>query len=103
MEIIALVLSGISVTASIVFAIMSNKRADKHDTEDKATSIAVINSDLGYVKSGIDRIERKQSASDDLIREATAQAAKAAESAKSAHHRLDLHEARIVKLEHAQE
>lgn len=103
MEIIGLILSGLSVTSAIIFAILTNKRADKHETEDKATSIAVINSDLGYVKSGIDRIERKQSTSDEFIRELTAKVSEAKDSAKSAHHRLDMHEARIVKLEHEQE
>lgn len=89
--------------SAITFAIITASRASKKAAKDDATAIAVLNSDLGYVKSGIDRIEQTQRNSDTMLHELTAQVSRAEDSAKSAHHRLDMHEARIVKLEHEQD
>ena len=100
---IALILSALGIIATLVFNIISANRNSKHDTEDKATSIAVLNSDMGYVKSGIDDIKLKQGSTDNILRDLTSKVTKAEDSAKSAHHRIDMHEARIVKLEHGEE
>ena len=96
-------LSVMGTISAIVFSIISAFRANKKDAKEEATAIAVLNSDLGYVKSGIDRIEQTQRTSDTLLHDLTAKVSNAENSAKSAHHRLDMHEARIVKLEHEQD
>ena len=97
------IIGAVGTISAITFALVSAQRANKQDTESKATSIAVINSDLGYVKSGIDDIKKKQESSDKMLTDLTAKVSQAESTAKSAHHRLDMHEARIVKLEHEQE
>ena len=96
-------LSALGTISAIVFAMIAAHRANKRDTEDKATSIAVLNSDIGYVKSGIDDIKSKQVNTDNLMHELTAKVTNAENSAKSAHHRLDMHEQRLVQLEHDQD
>lgn len=99
----AVIISALGLVASIVFNIITSSRNNKHETEEKATSIAVLNSDMGYVKSGIDDIKLKQGTTDNILRDLTSKVTKAEDSAKSAHHRIDMHEARIVKLEHGEE
>ena len=97
------VIAAIGTISAIFFAVISFMRTNKRETEDKATSIAVLNSDIGYVKSGIDDIKQKQTVSDSMLHDLTSKVTKAEDSAKSAHHRLDLHEQRLVKLEHETE
>ena len=97
------IIGAVGTVSAILFALLSAHKANKRETEDKATSIAVLNSDIGYVKSGIDDIKSKQSTTDVLIQELTSKTAHAEDSAKSAHHRLDMHEQRLVKLEHEEE
>lgn len=103
LEHIGEIIGALGTLSAITFALISARRADKQDTESKATSIAVLNSDLGYVKSGIDDIKKKQDHSDTMLNNLTAKVSEVENSAKSAHHRLDMHEARIVKLEHESE
>lgn len=97
------IIGALGTISAITFALISAHRANKRDTEDKATSIAVLNSDIGYVKSGIDDIKQKQTNIDDSLYELNTRVSKTEDSAKSAHHRLDMHEARLVNLEHEQE
>lgn len=101
--IIAVIISAIGLIVTLIFNVMSVNRNGKQDTEEKATSIAVLNSDMGYVKSGIDDIKLKQGTTDNILRDLTSKVTKAEDSAKSAHHRIDMHEVRIVKLEHGEE
>lgn len=97
------IIGAIGTVSAIVFALLTAHRANKRETEDKATSIAVLNSDIGYVKSGIDDIKSKQTNTDNLMHDLTAKVTNAENSAKSAHHRLDMHEQRLVQLEHDQD
>lgn len=100
---IAIIISALGLGITLIFNVISANRNGKQDTEEKATSIAVLNSDMGYVKSGIDDIKLKQGSTDNILRDLTSKVTKAEDSAKSAHHRIDMHEARIVKLEHGEE
>ncbi len=100
---LAIIISALGLVVTLVFNVISANRNGKQDTEEKATSIAVLNSDMGYVKSGIDDIKLKQGSTDNILRDLTSKVTKAEDSAKSAHHRIDMHEARIVKLEHGEE
>ena len=100
---LAIIISALGLVVTLIFNVISANRNGKQDTEEKATSIAVLNSDMGYVKSGIDDIKLKQGATDNILRDLTSKVTKAEDSAKSAHHRIDMHEARIVKLEHGEE
>lgn len=95
-EIIALA----SVIFAFIFALISEIRASKRDTKNDAVAISTLNSDIGYVKSGIDDIKQKQNTTEDKLSELTIKVTNADSSAKSAHHRLDMHEARLVKIEH---
>lgn len=100
---LAIIISALGLVVTLTFNVISANRNGKQDTEEKATSIAVLNSDMGYVKSGIDDIKLKQGTTDNILRDLTSKVTKAEDSAKSAHHRIDMHEARIVKLEHSEE
>lgn len=100
---IGIIIGAVGTISSIAFALYSASKANKRDTKEEATSIAVLNSDIGYVKSGIDDIKSKQTTTDNLIHDLTSKVVNAENSAKSAHHRLDMHEKRLVQLEHEQE
>ena len=97
---IAIIVSALGVIFSLIFNLVAVNRNNKQETKEKATSIAVLNSDMGYVKSGIDDIKAKQSDTDNAMRDFATRVTQAEDSAKSAHHRLDNHETRIVQLEH---
>ena len=100
---IAIIISAFGLILSLVFNLLSVNRNNKHETEEKATSIAVLNSDMGYVKSGIDDIKMKQGDTDNIMRELTKKVTQVEDSTKSAHHRLDNHESRIISLERDKE
>lgn len=100
---ISLIIGIIVGISGVVFSVVSAMRLNKKDTEEKATSIAVLNSDIGYVKSGIDDIKKQQGSTDSLVRDLTKQVTQAEDRAKSAHKRIDMHEQRLIKLEHDQD
>lgn len=89
---IAIVVSIFGIVVSAVFAIISACRNSRHDSDERTAAIVGLQSDMGYVKSGIDDIKKKQWDSEQKLTAAV-------ESSKSAHKRLDEHEKRLLSLE----
>lgn len=67
----------------------------KSDNRDEGKKDGVVLTELGYIKSGVDDIKRKQEKQDDSIREVVERLSSVESSAKQAHHRIDGLESRM--------
>lgn len=89
METLSVVLSAIFGIGGIVFGIISAVRNKKTDDTKEAKEDGIILTELGYIKSGVDDIKRKQEKQDthnlDFVKHITV----VEESAKQAHKRID--------------
>ena len=75
--------------ASIVFAYLAFSRNKKKDDEGQGLQLGTIQSDLGYVKSGIDDIKNEQREQRNINIALTSRVTAVEESAKQAHKRID--------------
>jgi len=64
-------------------------RATKKAAQDEGNQKGVILTELGYIKSGIDDIKRRQDKQDDQFLKMSERMATVEASAKQAHHRID--------------
>ena len=71
-------------------------RNSKKDSEEEGKSSGTMLTEIGYIKGGIDRIERKQDAQDARYISMAERMSAVESSAKSAHHRIDRLEGREV-------
>lgn len=92
------IVSGISIVAAIagvVFGLATYNRNKKQDNAEDGKEAGIVLTELGYIKSGVDDLKRKQDKQDEqtlqLLRDLTA----VQESAKQAHKRIDTLEERI--------
>ena len=83
------VLSVGSTVCAIVFGYAAFSRNRKNDDKQTGAQSAVLLTELGYVKSGIDDIKRKQSEIDDKYAAMSERVVKVEESAVQAHKRID--------------
>lgn len=86
--------------AGVVFGAVTffrNKRTD--DTADGKKD-GIVLTELGYIKSGIDRIERKQEKQDEQYVGVVSRLTAVEASAKQAHKRMDVFEGRVNSREH---
>lgn len=95
---IGAIVTGISLIAAIagvVFGITTYSRNKKKDNAEDGKEAGIVLTELGYIKSGVDDLKRKQDKQDEqtlqLLRDLTA----VQESAKQAHKRIDGLEERI--------
>ncbi len=72
-------------------------RNSKKDSEEEGKSSGTMLTEIGYIKGGIDRIERKQDAQDARYIGMAERMSAVENSAKSAHHRIDRLEGREVR------
>lgn len=88
-EIFTTVLSILGVICAIVFGYLAFRRNSKTDDAAEGKKDGVLLTEIGYIKSGVDDIKRKQEKEDDrhlqVVRELTA----VRESVKQAHKRID--------------
>ena len=75
--------------ASIVFAYLAFSRNKKKDDEGQGQQLGTIQSDLGYVKSGIDDIKAEQREQRNINVSLTSRVTAVEESTKQAHKRID--------------
>lgn len=80
---------------AIIFGYQAYKRNGKSDNRDEGKKDGVVLTELGYIKSGVDDIKRKQEKQDDSIREVVERLSSVESSAKQAHHRIDGLESRM--------
>jgi peptidoglycan hydrolase CwlO-like protein len=87
---IVVTIIGIGGTASsIIFAYLAFRRNDKKDSKDVGEDKGRISSDLGHIKSSVERIERRMDVSDERYAKMIAQITKVEESVTYAHKRID--------------
>ena len=72
-------------------------RNSKKDSEEEGKSSGTMLTEIGYIKGGIDRIERKQDAQDARYISMAERMSAVESSAKSAHHRIDRLEGREAR------
>lgn len=87
-HILALI-GGLGAISGIIFAVASYKRNNKTDNKSEGKSEGSILTELGYIKSGIDDIKRKQEKQDEQHIEVVQRLSAVEQSVKQAHHRLD--------------
>lgn len=92
---IAVVVSVLGGIAGVIFGVTTLFRNKKQDDEEDGRQTGVVLTELGYIKSSVDDIKRKQDKQDEqtigFLRELT----EVKESAKQAHKRIDTLEERI--------
>ena len=54
---------------SIMFAFLAFKRSEKHDIKKEGKNEGLILSDIGYIKAGVDRMEKNITSVDERYRE----------------------------------
>lgn len=92
---IAVVVSVLGGIAGIIFGITTLFRNKKHDNEADGKQAGVILTELGYIKSSVDDIKRKQDRQDEQTMKFLADLTAVQESAKQAHKRIDGIEERL--------
>ena len=75
--------------SSIVLGYVALRRNNKADDNSEGRQTGTILSDIGYIKSGVDDIKRKQESQDSFNLTVMAEITSAKESAASAHKRID--------------
>jgi hypothetical protein len=83
------IISVAGVVCSIIFGYIGYQRGLKKDSSDDGKTSGVLMSDIGYIKSGIDDLKRKQETSEMRHYALAERVTKTEESLKSAHHRID--------------
>jgi hypothetical protein len=84
----------VGVILSVVFAYLAFSRGKKKDDEGQGQQLGTIQSDLGYVESGIDDIKAEQREQRDINVSLTSRVTAVEESTKQAHKRIDHLEAK---------
>lgn len=85
----------VGVILSAVFAYLAFSRNKKKDDEGQGQQLGTIQSDLGYVKAGIDDIKTEQREQRNINMATTARLTAVEESTKQAHKRIDHIEANM--------
>lgn len=87
-EIVA-VLGVAGTLCGIIFGYASFKRNRKADDEKEGKRDGVLLTEIGYIKSGVDDIKRKQERQEEKYDEVDHRLTVVEESTKAAHHRID--------------
>lgn len=82
---------------AIAFGIAAYKRNRKADDDKEGRESGTVLTEIGYIKSGVDDIKRKQDKQDERYLETITRITAVEQSAKQAHHRIDRIEGRVDK------
>ena len=88
-EVFTTVIGVCGTVAAIVFAYIAFKRNNKADDTADGKKDGVLMTEIGYIKSGVDDIKRKQERDDDRYVDVAGRLSAVEQSAKQAHHRID--------------
>ncbi|MFA0815090.1 MAG: hypothetical protein ACC608_04810 [Anaerofustis sp.] len=88
-ESIVTIISIIGGICGVYFGFRNSKRQSDTETKEEGKQSATLFSDIGYIKSGIDDLKRKQEKSEDRYIALTSRVTAVEESAKQAHKRID--------------
>lgn len=89
LTIVLAIISILGTLSSIVFAYLAFKRNNEADDKNEGKSQGVIISDIGYIKSSIDRMERSLEKVEDRYHDLLNRLVKVEQSNASAHKRID--------------
>lgn len=92
---IAVMVSVIGGAAGVIFGIVTLFRNKRKDDEAGGKRDGIVLTELGYIKSSVDDIKRKQDKQDEQTVNFLRELSEVKESAKSAHKRIDTLEERI--------
>lgn len=90
-------ISILAAVAGVVFGITTFFRNKKKDDAEDGRESGAILTELGYIKSGVDDLKRKQEKADEQNRDILRGLTTVEESTKQAHKRIDALEGRINK------
>ncbi len=93
------VLSVLFGLAGVIFGLITALRNKKNDDASEGKQTGMVLTELGYIKSGVDRMERKQDEQDKKYLELAIKVAEGEASNKQAHKRIDGLVHRVEKLE----
>lgn len=89
------IFSIVGVVSAIILGWIAFRRSTKEDSESEGKNNGVILTELGYIKSGIDDVKRKQERQEELRVDDVKKIAEVEASAKQAHKRIDSLEERV--------
>lgn len=87
-SVIALIGAGGTI-CGVIFGYIGYQKGIKKDSTDAGKNNGVLMSDIGYIKSGIDDLKRKQETSETRHYALVERVAKVEASTAQAHHRID--------------
>ncbi len=90
-EIVLTIISVLGTISSITFGYLAFRRNSSIDTKTMGRESGTVISDLGYIKSSIERIEKRLDNSESKFEGIHTRLARVEESTSSAHKRLDEH------------
>lgn len=92
-EIVLAIISVLGTISSILFAYLTFKRSNKLEHKDEGKNEGVMLSEIGYIKSSIDRIEKSLNHLEERYTDLSNRLVKVEESTKNAHKRItELHD-----------
>lgn len=88
-DVIATLIGLAGTICGIVFAVIAYKRNNKTDNTAEGKKDGIVLTEIGYIKSGVDDIKRKQEKQDEHHVEVVTRLTSVEESTRQAHHRID--------------
>ena len=89
LEIASTIIAIVGTVCAIVFGVIAFRRNNKADDTTEGKKDGVLLTEIGYIKSGVDDIKRKQEKQDEQYVVVVSRLSAVESSAKQAHHRLD--------------
>ncbi len=74
---------------SFVFSLLTHRRNEKNDLKNAGEMRGVLQSDVGYIKAGVDDLKRENKATNLKIDTVSERVTRVEESCKQAHKRID--------------
>lgn len=84
-----IIITALSVLISFIFSSLAYKRNIKNDTRNESETKGVLQSDIGYIKAGIDDLKRENKAVNIRLDSISERLTRVEESCKQAHKRID--------------
>ena len=75
--------------SGVIFGYIKMRQVQESSSKERGKESATLYSDIGYIKSGIDDLKRKQEKADERYIELAMRVTSVEESAKQAHKRID--------------
>lgn len=89
LQVVSIIFGIVGVILAGIFGYTAYTRNKHHDSEQDGQKNGVMLTEIGYIKSGVDDIKRKQEKQDQQHIEVVTRLTAVEESAKQAHHRID--------------